>query len=381
MTVHPSFDLVISAGRVVCRATNFDGPGVVALRGDRIAAVGRTVAGPARARLDFPDALLLPGLVDFHAHPALGGSKYGINPDRYMLPTGVTTVLSQGDAGAWTWPDFRDDVVRGCRTRVRMALNLAAPGEARPLGCFTDPSEIDVAACIAVLGDGGDDLWGLSVNASRFACGSTDPKWAVDRALEVAHETAKPILYGPRQPADWPLADQLARLRPGDVVTYCFDPNRNVLGEDGRVLPAVWEAKARGIRFDVGPGVGAFDFEVCRRALADGFQPDTISSDLYGGHLGRRPRHDLPRVLSNLIACGMPEQAAFAAVTNRPAEMLGLAGEVGTLAVGACADLALLRRQPNTGVWEAVETIRAGKLVRGIHHESTKGRKDESPSG
>ena len=61
------YDLLISAGRVLCAATGLDGPGAVAVRGDRIAAAGPDVNGPARTRLDFPDALLLPGLVDLHA--------------------------------------------------------------------------------------------------------------------------------------------------------------------------------------------------------------------------------------------------------------------------------------------------------------------------
>lgn len=357
------FDLVVRAGRVFCPASGFDGPGAVAVSTGRIAMVQASLKCSAQKSFDFPDGLLLPGLVDFHAHPALGASKYGIHPDRYMLPTGVTTVLSQGDAGPWTWPAYRIDVVQGCKTRVKMALNLAGPGEARPLGCFTDPQEIDVAGCIATLRQKDEALWGLSINPSRFACGETDPKKVVRQGLEVASATGKPILYGPRQTADWPLAEQLAQLRPGDFVTYCFDPNRNVLGTDRKVLPAVREAQARGVLFDVGPGVGAFDVEAARAALDQGFAPDTISSDLYGGHLGRLPQHDLPRVLSNMIALGMDEKQAFGAVTRRPAEILGLANDVGRLTAGACADLVVLRKDPGDGTYRAILSVRAGEVV------------------
>src|SRR5689334_15633241 len=95
-----AFDLVIRAGRVVDPAGSRDGPGAVAVRGDRIAAVGPEVTGAAPVTLAFPDALLLPGLIDLHAHPACEGSIFGVDPDRDLLPHGVTTVLSQGDAGA-----------------------------------------------------------------------------------------------------------------------------------------------------------------------------------------------------------------------------------------------------------------------------------------
>ena len=353
-----TIDLVIRAGRVFCAATGRDGPGMVAMRDGRI--VEAEDCSPARTVLEFPDALLIPGLVDLHAHPARGGSKYGICPDRYMLPTGVTTVLSQGDAGALTWPAYRDDVVRVCRTRVRLALNLSARGEASPVACFSEPADVDVDACVAALAGGGDDLWGISVNVSRFSSGTTDPRWVVERALAAAERSGKPLLYGPRETVDWPLADQLAQLRPGDVVTYCYMNTKNVLENRTRVHPAAREARARGVLFDVGYGTAAYDDELARAAIADGFPPDTISSDMYAAHLGRAPRHDLPRVISQLIAAGLPERDAFAAATVRPAALLCLAGEVGTLAPGACADLAVLRQ--SDGVWQAIRTIRAGQV-------------------
>ena len=351
-------DLVIRAGRVFCAATGLDGPGLVAVQAGRI-----VDAGPdpqARLVLEHPDALLMPGLVDLHAHPARGGSKYGICPDRYMLPTGVTTVLSQGDAGALTWPAYRDDVVRVCRTRVRMALNLSARGEATALACYGDPADIDVDACVAALAAGGDDLWGISVNLSRFSCGATDPRLVLARALEAAERSGRRLLFGAREDADWPIGAQLALLRPGDVVTYCYMASRKLVGDGGRVDPAARAARARGVLFDVGHGTAAYDPGMARLAIADDFPPDTISSDFYIAHLARRDRHDLPMVISQLIAAGLPERDAFAAATLRPAAILGLAGDIGTLAPGACADLAVLRQVD--GIWQAIRTVRAGQL-------------------
>ena len=79
------FDLVIHAGRLLCPATGLDGPGAVAVRDGRIAAAGAAVAGPARAVLRLPRALVLPGLVDLHAHPARGESRYGVDPDLHLV--------------------------------------------------------------------------------------------------------------------------------------------------------------------------------------------------------------------------------------------------------------------------------------------------------
>ena len=120
-----AYDLLVSAGRVVCPATGLDGPGAVAVRGDRIVAVGDQIDGAARETLDFPDALLLPGLVDMHAHPAREGSKYGVDPDVHFLPRGATTVLSQGDAGAGNWARYRESIIEGARTRVSDWLSIS----------------------------------------------------------------------------------------------------------------------------------------------------------------------------------------------------------------------------------------------------------------
>ena len=139
MTGAVDHDLLITAGRLFCAETGLDGRGMVAVRGGRIAAAGPGVEGSAAKTLDYPDALLLPGLVDMHAHPARGGSRYGVDPDEHFLPRGVTTCMSQGDAGALDWPAYRDEVIGGCRTRVRLALHLSRHGESRGSPLLREP--------------------------------------------------------------------------------------------------------------------------------------------------------------------------------------------------------------------------------------------------
>jgi dihydroorotase len=372
-------DLLIRAGRLFCAASGLDGPGAVAVQGDRIVAAGPEVALDARQTLAFPDAVLVPGLVDLHAHPAVEGSKYGIAPDVHLLPRGVTTVLSQGDAGARNWPRYRATTIAASRTRVRLAINLSARGESMPGGCLADPDDLDVDACVAAIEDGGELIWGIAANISPVACGATDPRLIMERLLEAATRTRRPILFGTRRAPDLTLAEQLAWLRPGDVVTYCFndlEDGRDALVRDGVVREEVWAARARGILFDVGHGMQSFSFPVAEAAIAQGFLPDTISTDQYARHAGSVPQHDLPRTLSKLLAAGMTERDAWERVTQRPAQVLGLAGEVGTLAPGASADLAVVRwneaalplRDVNGvaragGCWEPVLTVRAGQPV------------------
>ena len=379
----PQYDLVIRAGRIVCPASGLDGPGAVAIRGNRIVAAALEDAarpaatGTARRTLELADALLLPGLVDMHAHPALEDSKYGIDPDAHMLPRGTTTVLSQGDAGALNWPRYRQQVIRAVRTRVRLAINLAAPGESKPAGCLEDLRDADVDACVRAIEDGGDDIWGIAVNVSEVVCGANDPREIMSRALEAAERTGRPLLFGARRNPDWPLEEQLTLLRPGDVVTYCLHGLPQSIMQDGRVRDCVWAARERGVLFDTGHGMQSFDFAVAEAAVTQGFLPDTISTDQYRRHLGSVPPHDLPLTVSKLLAAGLSEADAWPRVTSVPASLLGLAGEVGTLAPGACADLVALgwNAVPETlrdtagktragGRWEPVLVVRAGQVVQ-----------------
>ena len=368
------FDLLIHAGRIVCPQTGRDRPGRVGVSGQTIAAIDPPDDSPARRTLDFPDAILLPGLLDLHAHPACSGSKHGVDPDREFLPRGVTTVLSQGDAGADNWANYRDETIHGSRTRVRLAISISRLGESTQRPCLDDPDWLDVDACVQAITDGGPLIWGISINCSRASSGSTDPRLALDRALQAANSTDRPLLYGLREPDDWPFAEQFDRLRPGDVVTYSFRSEPHGIVAGGRVRPEVLAAREKGVLFDVGHGMGSLDFNELEAALGEGFAPDTISTDQYSSHIGSTPQHDLPRTLSKLLAAGMPEADIFAAVTTRPARILGLDDQAGRLRPGAPADLTLIEFRHDAapladvhgttrpgGCYEPVLTLRAGQ--------------------
>ena len=370
----PVYDLIVNAGRVFCADTGLDGPGSVAIRGDRIVASGPDVDGSSTQLLSYPDATLLPGLVDMHAHPGLPESRYGVDPDKEFLPRCVTTVLSQGDAGALDLDVYRQRVIAASKTRVLLAINLSKNGEMNPNANIETIEDADANACVAAIERGGTDIWGIAFNTGPH--NPVDPQDVMARGLETAERSGKPILFGSRMVDDWTLADQLTLLRPGDVLTYCFNSRAQNLLEGGQVKQAVRDARRRGILFDVGHGMASFTFETSEPCIAQDFRPDTISSDQYRRHVGSIPQHDLLRTISKLIAAGLPEREAFTRITARPAELMGLAGEIGTLAPGACADLAVLRfnesamplvdvdgRKRPGGCWEPVATVRAGEII------------------
>lgn len=370
-----SCDLVIHARRIFCPRQGWL-QGKIAVRNGRIAAVGQADGFHSLRHLAFPDAILLPGLIDLHAHPARCSSQFGVDPDPHFLERGTTTVLSQGDAGGDNLAEYFRETILPSRTRVRLALNIGATGETGPAGSCSRLDQVDVARCVAAAKRYHPHVWGIAVNASRNTCGLSDPHEVLRRGLQAATETGLPMLYGMRSPDDWSLAEQLRHLRPGDVVTYCYRRTPHCIVENRRVLPEIREARDRGVLFDVGHGRASFDFSVAEDAIADGFPPDTISTDLQRAHVGEKPVHDLPLVMSKLQAAGMSESDLFSAVTFRPAAILGLVDEIGSLTIGSCADLTILREsspaQPlvdttgNSRIgkrWDVVATIRGGELV------------------
>ena len=373
----PEYDLIVSAGRLFCNATGLDGPGAVAVRGDRIVDSGPDVSGTAGEELDFPDALLVPGFVDMHSHPAPAHWKYGVAADDEILSRGSTTILSQGDAGAANWDQYVAEIIEPSRTRILMAISPALNGEAGAGPVFAALEDVNVDECVAAVERGGRYVWGIAVNISDAATGDNDPREVMRRTLTIAERTGRPLLYGARRSEqEWSLSDQLDVLRPGDVVTYCFHKDGGLLDAGGRVAPEVLRAREKGVLFDVGHGMASFDFSVAESAIADGFLPDTISTDVYKRHVRAIPTHDMPRTLSKLLAAGMSESEALARATAAPSAALGLEGEVGTLAAGACADLAVIRWSEDApalvdvtgasrpgGCWEPEATIRAGRVV------------------
>ena len=381
---NPSVDLLINAGRVFCADSGLDGPGAVAVKGDRIIAAGYDVCDEfpdAKQIFSFPDALLIPGLIDFHAHPASAEWFAGIDPDSYILARGTTTALSQGDAGSDTWKLYCDTVIDPARLDIRAAISPVSGPTFAQSGGFEELENINVDACIKAVREGGDSIWCIAINAMVQVTGPSDPREVLRKTLVVAEATQRPLLFGSRrEPADWPLANQLDLLRPGDVMTYCLHSGTKTGDEsvvkNGRVLDAVWDAKERGVLFDVGHGMSSFDFHVAETAIAQGFMPDTISTDIQRRHVVHEPQHDMPRVISKLMAAGMSESEVLTRSTQSPAKTLGLSEEVGTLAAGTCADLAVLHWNSDArplvdcvgatrpgGCFEPVMTVRGGVVV------------------
>jgi dihydroorotase len=334
-------DLVVTGGRVLCPATGVDAVTDVAIGEGRIAEIGAGLAG--RERVEAGGLLVVPGLIDLHVHVYDGVSHYGIDADRYLLRRGTTTGVDVGSAGAQTFPGLRRSVIDRAQTRMYAYLHIAVEGMISALvGELEDLRWASVEQCVRVAQANPDVIAGVKLRAGYQMVGH-DPRPAVAVALEAADALGLPLMVHVID-MGMPLPELLARMRRDDVVTHCFHGNQGgLLDENGQVWPEAVAARERGILFDIGHGVGSFTWRVARAALAQGFPPDTISSDIHAyNHAG--PVHDLPRTLSKLLHLGMPLGDVIAAATVRVGEHLARVAPagLGTLAPGAPGDLSLL---------------------------------------
>src|SRR5262245_47886358 len=345
-------DLVIRGGRVVDPSQNIDALLDVAVDGPRITALGPDLAaGGARQVVDAAGQIVAPGLVDLHTHVYWGVPPLGIEPDPHCLARGVTTAVDAGSSGASTFPAFRRYVIDVSATRIKAMLHISQIGMARDdsspdvaVGELEDLRWARVDRAIDVARAHADLIVGIKVRLSESMVGS-DPescREALRRTRQAADAVGKPSMVHVGG-TSIPLAEILEMLKGGDVVTHCYHGRtEGVLDEHGRVRACVRQAVERGIGFDVGHGAGSFSFEVARRALEEGLQPTTISSDIHAWSVGG-PAYDLATTATKFLHLGLPLAGVLHKVTDAPAAVIGMAGEIGTLRPGAAADVTILR--------------------------------------
>jgi dihydroorotase len=359
-----AYDLLITGGTVIDPASGLHDRRDVGIADGRIVAVAaRLSTSDARDVVDATDRLIVPGLVDLHVHVYTGVADLSVEADPTCLGRGVTTVVDAGSSGANTFPGFRRHVVDASRGRVLAYLNISATGQIDPfLGELHDLRFADPERAAAVARAHPDVVVGFKVRVSEMLAGPNGLA-GLDRALEAGRATGLPVMVHIGG-TSFDIEEALDRLRPDDVVTHAYtgwNPG-GILTDAGRVVAAAREARTRGVRFDVGHGAGSFTWRTAEAALADGFRPDTISSDLHRFNIAT-PVHDLATTLSKFLLLGLSIDDVVAMATTAPAAALGPAGlGLASLAVGAAADVTVLALED--GRFELVDSAGTSRDAR-----------------
>ena len=341
----PEYDVVLKGANVIDPKNKINAVRDVAIRGGLIAAVERDIpAAKARKAISLSGLYLVPGLIDLHAHVFAGsegenlaGGDAGIFPDTFALRVGVTTVIDAGSSGPHNFAQFKRTVIDRARTRVLAFLNIGGvgmPGDDKE----QNVADMDAQAAAELAMANRDIIVGIKVAHYR------GPDWTpVERGVEAGKIANIPVMvdFGEFRP-ERPFQELvLKKLRPGDIYTHCYYAPVPMLDDQGRLLPYLFEARKRGILFDVGHGGAAFEFRQAVPAVKQGFLPDTISTDVHSGSLNSGMKDQL-NVMSKFLNMGMSLYDVVSASTWKPAQVIRC-DQIGHLSAGALADVAVLR--------------------------------------
>jgi dihydroorotase len=349
----PRYDLLLKGGHVIDPANHIDDVRDVAVFQGKIAAVERDIpADQAGKVVDVSKLLVTPGLIDIHYHVGHGGAPLdwftpearahalplGIPADM-ALQSGVTTIVDAGTAGAETFLQEKEEVIDRARVRVLAFLNIVGNGMGGALEQSLD--EMDPKVCAATITKYKDIIVGVKTAHywTKEPWDAEHVPWAaVDRAIECATLANVPVMYDFWPRPERTYEDLLKKMRPGDIHTHVFAQQFPIILADGKINPALAEARARGVIFDVGHGAGSFWFRNAVPAQKQGFVPDSMSTDL---HTGDFNVVSMTIVMSKFLAMGVPLDDIIRRSTVNPAAEIHRP-ELGTLTVGKDADIAVL---------------------------------------
>src|SRR4051794_9461442 len=338
-------DLILRGGRVIDPSQKLDAVTDVAFAGGKVVLVGSELKADAGTDVrDVAGYIVTPGLIDLHTHVYWGGTSLGIDAEEFCRTSGVTTAVDTGSAGPGNFAGFRKHVIEPSQVRILAYLHVSHAGiygfsHRVMVGESEEMRLMNPIDAVAVAEANRDLIVGIKVRVGLHASG-TSGIVPLDIALEVAEEVGMPLMAHIDHPPP-SYEEVLARLRPGDVLTHAFRPFPNTPATaQGTVKRAVLEARERGVLFDIGHGKGSFAFKTARAMLANGFYPDTISSDVHTLCI-EGPAFDQVTTLSKFLCMGMPLNDVIAASTVNAAMALQRP-ELGTFRPGSAGDATIL---------------------------------------
>lgn len=388
-------DLLLKGGHVIDPKNKIDYKMDVAIVGGKIYKVAADIpVNTAKKTVNVSGLYVTPGLIDIHGH-VFHGTKQdhylsngldALPPDGFTFRSGVTTIADAGGSGWKNFDIFKKNVIDQSATRVLAFINIVGEGMRDLVAYEQNTSDMDAKLTSSIANKYKDII--IGVKLAHYIGHDWSP---ADKAVEAGRIANIPVMidFGKANPP-LPIEDLFMKhLRPGDIFTHAYRYDQEY-DRDGKMVehkqaivdiktkkvkPFVFEARKRGIIFDVGHGGGSFMWNQAIPAMQQGFAPDVLSSDLHTGSMNGGFK-DMANLASKFLNIGMSLQDVIAATTWKPANVIKRT-ELGNLSEGMEADIAVFNLR--TGDFgfsdsngtsikgkqklEAELTIRNGKIV------------------
>ena len=372
------YDLLIKGGHVIDPANGIDKVMDVAVSKGIISKVAAKINEPAAKIIEAKGLYVTPGFIDMHTHvfvgPDAGTFANGVNSvsaDDFTFRSGVTTVVDAGTSGWRSFPLFKKQVIDQSKTRILAFINIAGDGMT---GAEHEQNIADMVpdSALKIINQHSGTIVGIKIGHYNGA------DWTpFDNAVKLARQVEKPLFVECHLP-QYSLQDQLERLSPGDMITHTFENIKErmpIIGEDGKVRPFVFEAKKRGVLFDLGHGGAGFWFDQAIPAVKQGFAPNSFGTDLHRFSMNSAMK-DMTNVMSKFMALGLALKDVVQIATWNAAQGINHE-ELGNIKVGNVADLAIFKVSegtfgftdsggntiPGSRKVEMEMTVRDGKIV------------------
>lgn len=338
-----TYDVVLKGGHLIDPKNGVNAVRDIGIAEGKVARIDSNIAASEGRRVvNVRGLYVTPGLIDIHVHvfprPAMPGLERdsSVPADAFSFRSGVTTVVDAGTAGVKTFPNFKKQVIDKAQTRVLALLNIVAAGMGT--GQEDDPKQLDVEAAAKMARENRGVIVGFK--SAHYG----GPGWeSVEKAVAAGKLADMPVMidFGYLNKVRNLNTLLLDKLRPGDIYTHCYSGHREELLPDGKVNPAMFSARQRGVIFDVGHGAGSFYWYVALAAAQQGFLPDSISTDLHSGSMNAGMK-DMANTMSKILNMGARMDQVVAMSTWNPAKEIKRT-DLGHLSIGAEADVAVLR--------------------------------------
>ncbi|MGL6200180.1 MAG: amidohydrolase family protein [Lachnospiraceae bacterium] len=294
--------------------------------------------------IDAEGCIVSPGFIDYHVHYFNHGSDNGVNGDAASFPCGVTTVVDGGSCGASTYEVFEHNTIVPSDVRIMSLLYVASGGQLTSQYVEDlNPENFDEQKITQLFEKYRHHLVGLKIRLSKNIVSPEVAHRALKRTIQIAEKLGTNVVVHITNPA-MDLELLASELRVGDVICHIYQNkgDENIFDKDGKMRKGILDAQKRGVIMDSSNGVNNFHLKVAEAAVAQGFLPDVISTDLNTLSCFTQPLHSMPRVMSKYLTFGMPLEKVLNASILTPARLIGMES-LASMAEGTEADIVIFK--------------------------------------